>query len=230
MKYSHIFFDLDRTLWDFEKNSQETLVEIYHHFKLANLGIVNPEIFIEKYRFHNEYLWSLYRQEKISKDKLRSYRFQLCLNDFSISNDQLAKNLGDMYIDSCPIKTHLFPFTIELLEYLKTKYQLHIITNGFQDVQLIKLKHSKLESYFDKIITSEKIGVKQPDSKIFNFALSSAQAPLNKSLMVGDDFPVDILGAKKIGMDQVFFNPNKTKIDRRPTFEINCLSELLHLL
>ena len=230
MKYSHLFFDLDRTLWDFEKNAKEALIEMYNHFELVNLGISSPDIFIEKYKIHNEHLWSLYRVGKIDKDSLRSYRFQLSLNDFKIDNHKLAADLGDMYVNSAPYKTHLFPFTHQVLKYLKTKYQLHIITNGFEEVQHVKLKQSKLDVYFDKVITSEQIGVKKPDSKIFNYALSSANAKLSESLMIGDDFPIDILGAKNIGMDQIYFNPYDNKIDGKPTFEISCLSELLRLL
>ena len=230
MKYSHLFFDLDRTLWDFEKNAQEALSEMYDFFDLSSLGLSSAELFIEKYKFHNEYLWSLYREGKIDKEKLRSYRFQLCLNDFGVTNDKLAEDLGNRYVSSAPYKTHLFPFTHEVLQYLKSKYSLHIITNGFEEVQHIKLKQSKLDVYFDKIITSEQIGVKKPDPKIFMHALSCANATLSDSLMLGDDFPVDILGAKNIGMDQVFFNPNNEKTADSCTFEIKCLSELLHLL
>lgn len=230
MKYSHLFFDLDRTLWDFEKNSKEALTEMYIHFNLENMGISSSELFIERYKIHNEYLWSLYREQKIDKESLRSYRFQLCLKDFAIDNNKLASDLGDMYIHSSPYKTHLFPFTHQVLTYLKTKYRLHIITNGFQEVQLIKLNKSKLDVYFDQIITSEQIGVKKPDARIFNYALTSTNANSSESLMLGDDFPVDILGAKKIGMDQVFFNPFREKTEIKPTFEISCLSELLHLL
>ena len=230
MKYSHLFFDLDRTLWDFEKNAQEALTEMYNHFDFSSLGLSSAEIFIEKYKFHNEHLWSLYREGKIDKEKLRSYRFQLCLNDFGITNNQLALDLGDRYVSSAPYKTHLFPFTHEVLQYLKSKYQLHIITNGFEEVQHIKLKQSKLDVYFNNIITSEQIGVKKPDPKIFKYALSSAFANSNESLMIGDDFPVDILGAKNIGMDQVFFNPFNEKTDENSTYEISCLSQLRRLL
>jgi putative hydrolase of the HAD superfamily len=230
MKYTHLFFDLDRTLWDFEKNSKEALTEMYNHFDLIKLGVPSADIFIEKYKVHNEHLWSLYRKGKIDKDSLRSYRFELCLNDFSISDDKLAADLGDMYVKTSPYKTNLFPFTHEVLKYLKTKYHLHIITNGFEEVQHIKLKQSKLDVYFDKVITSEHIGVKKPDSKIFNYALFSTKSELSQSLMLGDDFAVDILGAKNIGMDQVFFNPFNESFDGKPTFEISCLSELLRLL
>ena len=230
MKYSHLFFDLDRTLWDFERNSKEALTEMYNHFDLKSLGIKSSELFIEKYKVHNEYLWSLYRQGKIDKDNLRSFRFQLCLKDFKISDNKLSVQLGEMYVSTSPYKTHLFPFTHEVLTYLKSKYRLHIITNGFEEVQHIKLKQSKLDVYFDQVITSEQLGVKKPDSKIFNYAISSVKAELSESLMLGDDFPVDILGAKNIGMDQVFFNPKDEKVNEKPTFEINCLSELLRLL
>jgi putative hydrolase of the HAD superfamily len=231
MKYSHIFFDLDRTLWDFEKNSNEALLEIYHKFDLYEKGIPNFNRFITNYKIHNEKLWSLYRNNIITKKYLRSSRFQLCLLDFGVDDSKLALDIGNFYIKSSPYKTHLFPYTHEVLSYLKKKYKLHIITNGFQEVQLLKLAKSNLFDYFDKIVTSEQVGVMKPDLSIFNYAMTMATAQPEKSVLIGDDFLVDILGARNAKMDQIYFNPNKDDVSSEmATYEISCLSELKQLL
>lgn len=230
MHYKHIFFDLDRTLWDFESNSREALHEIYNDFKLKDRGISSFEAFLKSYQHHNETLWELYRKEIITKEYLRSSRFQLCLADFDINDRNLAVKMGEKYIQESPLKTNLFPYTFEVLHYLSKKYKLHIITNGFEEVQHIKLKYSKLKRFFNHVITSELVGAKKPNPKIFKLALEKAGASVQESLMIGDDFPIDILGAKNIGMDQVFFNPNKYLTKQKATIQISCLSELKELL
>jgi putative hydrolase of the HAD superfamily len=167
----HIFFDLDRTLWDFEKNSHTTLLELISHFNLIDKGVDTPESFIKKYTIHNAKLWDLYREDKIKTEELRSKRFLMTLAEYGIDDRNLAKQFGLTYIKQSPLKTTLSPFTHEVLSYLKNKYTLHIITNGFEEVQYIKLAAADLKKYFDVVITSEKVGVKKPNSKIFEFAL-----------------------------------------------------------
>ena len=158
----HIFFDLDRTLWDFEKNSHTTLLQLISHFNLTDKGIDNAEKFIKKYKIHNEKLWDLYRENKINKEELRSKRFLMTLSEYGIDDKDLAEQFGLVYIKQSPLKTNLFPFSHEVLSYLKTKYTLHIITNGFEEVQYIKLAAADLKKYFDVVVTSEKAGVKKP--------------------------------------------------------------------
>ena len=170
MKFKHIFFDLDNTLWDFEKNSNITLTYLVGKFDLISKGIDNATSFIQKYRVHNDRLWSLYREDKISKNELRTERFRLTLQEYKIDNQELADNIGLAYIQQSPLKTILFPFAIEVLEYLYQNYTLHIITNGFEEVQHIKINSSGLKSYFNNIITSEQVGVKKPDARIFRYA------------------------------------------------------------
>ena len=147
----HIFFDLDRTLWDFEKNAFETLAELFQLHALQSRGVSSLEDFINCYKKHNESLWALYREGKVTKEILRSKRFRLALDEFGIQDDYLAKKLGDQYIQQCPLKTNMFPFTHEVLSYLQEKYHLHIITNGFEEVQHVKLEQSKLSHYFEQI-------------------------------------------------------------------------------
>ncbi len=229
MNYKHIFFDLDRTLWDFEENSKETLLELCNKYNIASRGISNYNEFIKKYKLHNKYLWGLYRENKISQKKLRSQRFYNTLLDYGIDDFKLSKKIGFDYIQICPKKTKLFPYVLEALNYLKNKYYLHIITNGFEKTQLIKLKYSALMPFFLNIITSEKIGFKKPSPKIFEYALQKTQAKKSESIYVGDDLEVDILGCQNFGIDGIFFNPQKIPHKEKVTYEISSLSQLLEI-
>lgn len=229
--YKHIFFDLDRTLWDFEKNSHEVLTELYYKYNLLSKGIASPIEFIKSYKIINESLWDLYRQNKIKKENLRTERFRLTLNEFGVFDVKLATNLGKDYVECCPKKTHLFPFVHSTLNYLKDRYCLHIITNGFEEVQYEKLENSNLMDYFEQIITSEQVGFKKPSSEIFKFSLVKAFAKPSDSLMIGDDLVADIYGARDSGINQVFFNPHSILFeDKDITHEISCLSELEEIL
>lgn len=224
--YKHIFFDLDRTLWDFDATAQEAFEDIYTRFNLKDKGIKNVNIFKEYYNHHNEILWTQYRKGRLTKEVLRGLRFHLTLKEFDIIDDDLAQQIGAHYVKISPLIVNLFPNTYEILDYLQTKYQLHIITNGFSEVQFTKLKASDLEKYFDKVITSEKADVKKPDAKIFLYALSKADANIEESIMIGDDLEVDILGARNMGMDQVFFDPFSKSKQNGATYYINDLIEL----
>ena len=142
----------------------------------------------------------------------------------------MASKLGDEYVAKCPLQTALFPYTFEILKYLQKKYKLHIITNGFEEVQHIKLNASGLTPFFQKIITSEKVSVKKPDPKIFDYALNLVGAKPKNTIMIGDDLPVDIIGAKKIGIHQIYFNPNKKEHTEKIDFEISSLLEIKEIL
>lgn len=229
-KFKHVFFDLDRTLWDFEINSKETLSDIFLAFKLKEKGVPSLEDFINNYQIHNEALWKLYRKDNIKKEELRSKRFNLTLKAFNIYNEKLAFDIGEQYVRDSPVKTKLFPFTIEVLEYLYKSYDLHIITNGFQEVQYVKLSNSNILKYFRNIVTSEEVGKKKPSLAIFNYALRIANANINNSVMIGDDLDADIIGAKSLGLDQIYFNPKKYSHNQQVTYEIACLSELMSIL
>jgi putative hydrolase of the HAD superfamily len=230
MSIKHIFFDLDRTLWDFEKNSHTTLLQLISYFNLTDKGVDTPESFIKKYKIHNAKLWDLYREDKIKKEELRSKRFLMALAEYGIKDKDLAEQFGLAYIKQSPLQTNLFPFSHEALSYLQNKYTLHIITNGFEEVQHIKLAASDLKQYFDIVVTSEKAGVKKPNAKIFEFALEQANAKAEQSIMIGDDLAVDVLGAEKVGIQGVYFNPHKQEHKEEVVHEIFCLSELMALL
>ncbi|QHL87613.1 noncanonical pyrimidine nucleotidase, YjjG family [Nibribacter ruber] len=224
--YRHIFFDLDHTLWDFEKNSEETLVHLFHAFELHRLGDFTLTDFYKKYSYINLRLWDLFHKGKINQQELREKRFVKCLTGLGVAEKDVPEGLSEAYTDICPTKSAVFPFTHEVLGYLKEKYVLHIITNGFKDVQAIKLKSSNLTQYFSEVITSECVNCTKPDRRIYQHALERAGVKASESLMIGDNLEADILGAMNAGLDQVFFNPERKRIPLRPTFEVACLSEL----
>jgi len=228
-KYSHIFFDLDRTLWDFDQNSQETLTELYYRYNLDKF-IESPDVFVDIYHDVNLELWDLYRKGEMTKEVLRIRRFQISFDHFRIRDDELASNFGDDYLAISPTKTILVPHTIEILDYLSLRYKLHIITNGFLKTQEIKMENCGLDKYFESLTTSETVGHNKPRPEIFHHALSSVNARKKESIMIGDDLSVDILGAKKFGIDQVFLNRDKIVHKDKITHEIKVLTELLEIL
>ena len=228
-KYEHIFFDLDRTLWHFDENSKKVLNDIYVHFKL-NAAITSFNDFVKVYGDINEALWVLYREDNLTKEDLRWKRFNDTLMYFNIEDKQKAIDIGEYYVAHSPKQTLLFPYTIEVLDYLSKKYQLHIITNGFEEVQNIKLTESGLLAYFDVIILSEKVGVKKPHPYIFKKAFAEAGAKSSNSIMIGDDLYADMYGAQRVKMDHVYFNFDKKEHDKTVYKEINCLSELYEIL
>lgn len=228
-KYKHVFFDLDRTLWQFDENSKQVLNNIYNKYNL-NQRIPSFKYFLSKYEEVNEQLWKLYRANKIVKEELRWKRFSNTLNYFDINDIEMAHKMGDYYVLESPKQTLLFPYCFKVLDYLSKKYKLHIITNGFEEVQLIKLKESGLSNYFEVIICSEKAGVKKPHPYIFKKAFTEAGAKAENSVMIGDDWYADIYGAQRVKMDAIYFNYNKVKHQNKVQFEINCLSKLLKIL
>lgn len=228
-KYKHIYFDLDRTIWDFDKNSRVTLNDIFEKYHLNKI-FKSFDLFYLTYEKHNEILWNDYREGKIKKSILSYKRFSLALEEFGVDNVKLAKQIAQDYITISPTKKQLFPFANETLEYLHQKYKLYIITNGFNEVQFTKLKNSDLEKYFSRVFTSEDAGAQKPNPLIFQYALEKAKANKDESIMIGDDLQVDVLGAKNVGLDQVYFNPENIKHSENITHEINSLKELQEIL
>ena len=231
MKYKHLFFDLDKTLWDLNFNAYEALHEVYLKLNISQLGIDDFNAFYKTYQYHNDKLWEDYRQGKIVKERLRSLRFKLALEEYNVSNNTLAEEMGHLYVQISPLKNKLVNNAKEVLDYLfEKKYQMHIITNGFSEVQEIKMKNSGIYHFFNRIITSEAAGVNKPDERIFRYALRAAGALANESLMIGDHLEVDIVGARDAGIDQVFFNPEKIDHAQPITNEIYDLIELKKML
>ena len=229
-KIEHVFFDLDRTLWDFEKSAKQTFEEIFDSNDLYSKGIPSVEKFHEFYTLHNDKLWAQYRKGEIKKEILRGLRFTLTLEDFNIDDAELGEKLGNEYVNISPKKVNLFPYSIEILEYLYPKYKLHIITNGFSEVQYIKLQASEIDKYFVEVITSEAAGFKKPDSRVFDYAFMKAGAFPENSIMIGDDYEVDIIGAQDVNMQQIFFDPEKKFAKNSSTYYINNLKEIEGIL
>lgn len=209
MEVTHIFFDLDHTLWDFEKNSALTFQKILPE---ADVDLVYEQ-FINTYIPINAKYWKLYREEKVSKAALRYARLKETFHALKYEiSDEKINSLAKEYILQLPNFNHLFDGTLELLDYLKEKYTLHIITNGFEEVQTLKMKKSKIFHYFTEVITSESVGVKKPNPKVFLHAMKKAGSSPKESLMIGDNIEADIQGALATGMKAIHCNFENTGI------------------
>jgi putative hydrolase of the HAD superfamily len=230
MKYRHIFIDLDRTLYDFDLSTRETFLELFDKFGLYERGVKPFEKFFELYLKNNVTLWEKYRNGEISKRFLNVHRFHITLLDFGIDDRAFAGRFAADYLHLSPRKKALFPNVIEVLEYLHKKYILHIITNGFEEVQEIKIKANELNKYFNTITTSEEAGSKKPDLLIFKYALNKAGASAEGSLMIGDDLEVDIEGAKAAGIDGLFCNFDNLSHNGKVTFEVKSFAEIKEIL
>lgn len=227
MQYRHLFFDLDHTLWDFESNARVTLAALYEDLQLQARGVHDFDLFYKNYLVHNEKLWERYRKGFIKQDELRVKRMRMSLLDFKIGDDVLAEKMSVQFLELLPTRTILFPHTKEILQYLTDKnYILHLITNGFDAVQHNKLKYSGLASFFKEVITSESSNSLKPNKEIFEYALNRSGAGIKESIMIGDTVEVDIVGAKNIGMDQVFVNHLQIQTEEKPTYTVYSLKEL----
>jgi len=208
MKIDHVFFDLDHTLWDFEKNSALAIETIFNKHAIN----VNLQLFLFHYVPINIKYWELYRVDKITQLELRLGRLKdtFELLNFEIDDDKIIF-LSEEYIEYLPKFNHLFDGAIEILDYLKPKYNLHIITNGFQEIQDNKLKNSNIDHYFTTITNSEMAGVKKPNPKIFDYAITEANASKTNSIMIGDCIDADVKGALNFGMQAIMFNIDPSK-------------------
>lgn len=232
MKYKHLFFDLDHTLWDFEANARATLSHLYEDLQLEKRGVHDFDLFYRNYIVHNEKLWERYRKGFVKQDELRIKRMRLTLLDFKIADEKLSNEMNVRFLDLLPTRTILFPYAKEILDYLAGKnYALHLITNGFEKTQHSKLKYSGLSGYFKEVITSEGSNSLKPNKEIFDYAFAKANALPEQSIMIGDTIEVDILGAANAGIDQIHVNHlSKEAIPfangKLPTFTVYSLEEL----
>ena len=230
-KYQHIFFDLDNTLWDFDRSSILAFDKIYEIFNLINYGIPSAKDFHTTYFDHNNRLWDLYRKGEIDKDFLKIERFRLPLKDYGIVDEKLAIDLGESYTDYAARLVALVPNTMEVLNYLKEKnYKIHLITNGFLEVQSIKMQASGLDKMIDSSFISEVVGFKKPDHRIFFHAMNEVGGNIENSVMIGDDLSVDIIPAKEIGMKHIYFNRKKISHNEMLDYEIEDLIEIKEIL
>tara|TARA_B110000285_G_scaffold142077_1_gene158851 strand:- start:148 stop:837 length:690 start_codon:yes stop_codon:yes gene_type:complete len=221
-----VFFDLDHTLWDFDRNSGLALERVFQRFSVG----IPLASFLKVYEPINFNYWREFREERVTKTQLRRGRLIDSFSKLGVTYDmQIIDGMSEAYIEELPNNNYLFDGTFELLEYLKEKYTLHIITNGFSQVQFIKLEKSKLAPFFATVTSSEEVGVKKPNPLVFKTALSKAGTSAQLSVMIGDTFDADILGAEGVGMDTIFFNYRK-EIPKNGYKVVDYLLEIKDLL
>ena len=224
----HIFFDLDHTIWDFDRNAQETLNELYVQHKLDELGCSSAEEFITLYTENNHTLWRDYHLGRITKETLRAERFHRTFVQLGIHPERVPNQFEDDYVRLTPTKTNLFSGSEKVLSYLQKKYTLHIISNGFKESTLTKMSVCGLNPYFTNVIISEDVGVNKPDKAIFDYALTKAGAKKPESIMIGDSLEADIRGAQDYGIKAIYFNPLNLEKPADVNWQINHLEELLN--
>lgn len=228
--YRHLFFDLDHTLWDYDQNVQESLNELFDIYALKDLKIPTATDFYSAFQTINHDLWRQYNVGKIDKNILRKERFQRIFEHLGADGRAVPLNMEEDFLQRTSSKPHLFPHSIDTLSYLRQKYELHIITNGFKESQAMKMASSGITAFFRLIVTSETTEYRKPDKRIFEYAMARLGTSPSACLMIGDNPESDIVGAKNAKMDQVLFNPLRLPSVSQPTYTITCLSELQTLL
>lgn len=244
-KYTTLFFDLDGTLWDLKRNTEMVLSMLWEQWNFDEIAPGKFQTFFKQYTHHNDAVWALYRDNKIEKEVLRVVRFERAFGDLEIpmTPEQIA-DFADAFIDLCPRQSNVLPGTHELLKALAPHYPMHIITNGFSEIQMIKMKAAQLDGFFEHIIYSEDLGIKKPHAEIFHYACQKANCEPSQALMIGDDWDADIIGAMGVNMDQAFLSTtedllNEIRLDhghkplrhnRKPTYRIAHLLELKDIL
>lgn len=229
MKYTHIFFDLDHTLWDYEANARKVLSDLYHEFELNQHLDADVERFLQKFIQTNDILWAKYNVGEIGRDDIRLSRFKNLLTALNGTADLDHMKMSEYFLYHCPRQSKIMDGADMILDYLSKRYHLSIITNGFDDVQSVKLNACGLDKYFSHVFTSESTGFKKPSREIFDHAVATVNASHDKCLMIGDNPNTDILGAQNSGITPVLYNPTG-KIKSTCPIQIEHLSELMRLL
>jgi len=228
--YKSLFFDLDDTLWDTQYNNKECLREIYTDYKFAQ-HYESFEVFYNIYMPNNLLLWAQYRNHQIERKTLILQRFLHVLRPMGITDETYALNLNHDFLQRTATKTKLIPGTIELLEYLHPYYRMFILSNGFREIQSLKMKNSGLYPYFEKIILSEDANIQKPHKGIFDFALKNTNSRRKESIMIGDSWEADIMGAWQSKIDQIWLNPaNLLEKEFTPTYQVNSLNQIKEIL
>ena len=228
-QYRHLFFDLDRTLYDFDANNRDTLSKLFHKYNIGDKGGISFDTFMDVYKPINLALWEQYKRGEISKETLNNRRFADTLKTCGLDNG-IAGDFARDYLEISPAQKRLLPGAIDTLKYLSESYDLHIITNGFEEVQYPKMERCGLTPFFRHIITSEQAGVQKPAPEIFEYALNLTGASSRESLMIGDDPFADIEGASLHGIDQAWLSADDKGCPVTPTYHITELKELLSIL
>lgn len=230
LQYKNLFFDLDDTLWAFSLNARDTFEEMYLKYRYDRF-FDSFQHFYALYQRRNVELWDEYGNGQVTKEELNRQRFLYPLQAVGAEDAALAKSFSDDFFAVIPTKSRLMPHAREVLEYLSPKYNLYILSNGFQELQCHKMRSSGIDGFFKKVVLSDDIGVLKPWPEIFHFALSATQSELRDSLMIGDSWENDITGAKRVGMHQAFYNAaGKTDLPFQPTYQLSDLKELMQIL
>ena len=230
MKYKNLFFDLDDTIWAFSRNARDTFEEVYQKYSFDRY-FDSFDHYYTLYQRRNTELWLEYGEGKVTKEELNRQRFLYPLEAVGVGDAMLAKSFSDDFFSVIPTKSKLMPHAREVLEYLSAKYNLYILSNGFQELQCHKMRSAGIDHYFKKVVLSDDIGVLKPWPEIFHFALSTTQSELQDSLMIGDSWENDVAGAREVGMHQVFYNvTGKTELPFQPTYQVSDLKELMQIL
>lgn len=230
LQYKNLFFDLDDTLWAFSLNARDTFEEMYLKYRYDRF-FDSFQHFYALYQRRNVELWEEYGNGQVTKDELNRQRFLYPLQVVGAEDAALAKSFSDDFFAVIPTKSRLMPHAREVLEYLSPKYNLYILSNGFQELQCHKMRSSGIDGFFRKVVLSDDIGVLKPWPEIFHFALSATQSELRDSLMIGDSWENDITGAKRVGMHQAYYNAaGKTELPFQPTYQLSDLKELMQIL
>ena len=230
MKYRSLFFDLDDTLWDTFHNNKECLEEIYSEYNFGQY-YSSFEDFFNLYWPNNELLWTKYRNNEIDRRTLILERLLHVLRPMGIESEEYTLNLNKDFLRRTTTKTKTVEGAIDILEYLYPRYRLFILSNGFREIQSLKMQNSGLLHYFERIILSEDISIQKPNKEIFDFALKNTNSRRTESLMIGDSWEADITGAQNAKIDQMWLNPGDLPAKgNEPTFTIRSLSGIKGVL
>ncbi|MFT7001614.1 MAG: putative hydrolase of the HAD superfamily [Spirosomataceae bacterium] len=227
----HIFFDLDHTLWDFDRNAEAVLNAIYIDHNLAEIGVNSAKHFVDTFRVHNREIWRRLEAKEITHDYLREERFKYIMRAIGVEmSNELSNAINTQFLDTLSDYTHLIEGTIELLDYLAPNYEMHILSNGFDSIQRKKMQLSGLEKYFKNLITFDTVQARKPDREIFEAAMHLASTKPENSLMVGDSIDADIKGALGVGMTAVWYDADGSKLTPEGVIRATKLSELIEVL
>ncbi len=235
--YKNLFFDLDNTLWDFDANAYAALQDTFIELKI-DLQSGNFDSFFKIYSRINDYYWDLYRKNEVTKKTLTTRRFEDALHKYGLTPSVSGQEIHEKFIELMPTKTRLTKGTIETLPLLHRQYHLFIITNGFKEAQYRKLQTSGIAHFFEKVFISEEIKAPKPSKEIFEYAIKTTNARKTESLMIGDSWETDILGAQNAGIDQIYYCPsgpdvlpsNNRTHRKTNTFVIHAIDQLLLIL
>lgn len=230
MQYRHLFFDLDHTLWDFDRNSAESIAELYDTYRLADVGVASAAEFSRHFVAINRQLWADYDRNVVTHEYIRQHRFPMVFGSLGVDERAVDADLNAEYLRLLPRKPHLLESARDVLDYLKDRYVMHIITNGFAEIQAVKMDSAEIAHYFTHVITSENANAKKPEPAVFQYALAISGATVGESLMIGDNYEADIRGAQGVGMDTVFYNTAGAVVPNPPTYDIRHWRELMAIL